>query len=143
DAIFAQTYAPYEVLVIDDGSTDESREIAACYPCRVIATEGNRGVSAARNRGAREGRGEVLFLVDADVALHPDAIANAVRILQEDPSCGCVHGTYDTEPLFDDGWVEHYKVLHAHWWRRSVGRVRTAIFALAAIRRSVFFAAGP
>lgn len=143
DAIFAQTYAPYEVIVVDDGSTDESRKIAARYPCRLITTGGNRGVSAARNRGAREARGEVLFFVDSDVALRPDAIANAVRILRDDPSCGCVHGTYDTRPLFDDGWVEHYKVLHAHWWRRrSVGRVRTAIFALAAIRRSVFFAAG-
>lgn len=143
DAIYAQTHQPYEVIVVDDGSTDRSREIAATYPCRVLRTGGNRGVSAGRNTGARAARGEILFFVDSDVALRPDAIANAVAVLRDDPECGCVHGTYDTRPLYDDGWVEHYKVLHAHWWRkRSVGRVSTAVFALAAVRRSVFLAAG-
>jgi GT2 family glycosyltransferase len=143
DAIFAQTHRPYEVIVVDDGSTDRSREIAAGYPCRIVDGGGNRGVSAARNLGARTAVGEILFFVDSDVALRADAIANALAVLRADPECGCVHGTYDTEPLFDDGPVEHYKVLHAHWWRRrSVGRVNTAIFALAAVRREAFGAAG-
>ncbi|TDB79413.1 glycosyltransferase family 2 protein [Micromonospora sp. KC721] len=144
DAVFAQTHRPYEVIVVDDGSTDRSREIAARYPCRVVSGGGNQGVSAARNLGAREARGEILFFVDSDVALRPDAIANALAVMAADPECGCVHGTYDTRPLYDDGPIEHYKVLHAHWWRRrSVGRVNTAIFALAAVRRSAFLAAGP
>lgn len=144
DAVFAQTCPPYEVIVVDDGSTDRSREIAASYPCRVVEGAGNRGVSAARNIGVREARGEILFFVDSDVALAPDAVANALRVLRDDPECGLVHGTYDTRPLFDDGPVEHYRVLHAHWWRRrSVGPVHTAVFALAAVRREVFAAAGP
>ncbi|MFD5482319.1 glycosyltransferase family 2 protein [Streptomyces hawaiiensis] len=144
DAVFAQTHQPCEVIVVDDGSTDRSPQIAASYPCRLIAGAGNRGVSAARNLGAREARGDVLFFVDSDVALRPDALANALRVLRDDPECGLVHGTYDTRPLFDDGPVEHYRVLHAHWWRRrSVGRVGTAVFALAAVRREVFAAAGP
>lgn len=144
DAVFAQTHQPFEVIVVDDGSTDRSREIAASYPCRVVKGAGNRGVSAARNIGAREARGEILFFLDSDVALRPDAVANALRVLRVDPDCGLVHGTYDTRPLFDDGPIEHYRVLHAHWWRRrSAGRVRTAVFALAAVRREVFAAAGP
>ncbi|MBB5828516.1 glycosyltransferase family 2 protein [Micromonospora carbonacea] len=143
DAVFAQTHRPYEVIVVDDGSTDRSRDIAARYPCRVVDGGGNRGVSAARNIGARAATGDILFFVDSDVALRADAIANALAVLAADPSCGCVHGTYDTQPLYDDGPIEHYKVLHAHWWRRrSVGRVNTAIFALAAVRRSAFLAAG-
>ncbi|MBT2489835.1 glycosyltransferase family 2 protein [Streptomyces sp. ISL-96] len=144
DAVFAQTHQPFEVIVVDDGSTDRSRKIAASYPCRVVAGAGNRGVSAARNIGACEARGEILFFLDSDVALRLDAVANALRVLRDDPDCGLVHGTYDTRPLFDDGPVEHYRVLHAHWWRRrSAGRVGTAVFALAAVRREVFAAAGP
>lgn len=144
DAVYGQTHRPDEVIVVDDGSTDSSREVAAAYPCRIVDAGGNRGVSAARNLGAGVARGQVLFFVDSDVALRADAIANALRVLRDDPGCGCVHGTYDTRPLFDDGPVEHYKVLHAHWWRRrSVGRVNTAIFALAAVRREAFVAAGP
>lgn len=143
DGVFAQTHRPFEVIVVDDASTDRSREIAAAYPCRLVEGGGNKGVSATRNRGAREARGDILFFVDSDLALHPDAIANALRILHDDPECGLVHGTYDTRPLYDDGPVEHYRVLHAHWWRRrSTGRVGTAVFALAAVRREVFAAAG-
>jgi hypothetical protein len=144
DAVFAQSHRPYEVIVVDDASTDRSREIAACYPCRLVEGAGNKGVSAARNIGARHARGEIFFFVDSDVALRPDAIANALKVLRDDPECGLVHGTYDTLPLFDDGPVEHYRVLHAHWWRkRSAGRVGTAVFALAAMRREAFAAAGP
>src|SRR5690606_33046557 len=60
------------------------------------------------------------------------------------PECGCVHGSYDTEPLIDDGPIERYRILHAvHWRRRSLGEVRGVVFALAAIRRAVLLETGP
>src|SRR5262249_15218857 len=105
----------------------------------LIESPVNRGPSAARNTGIRATSGDVLFFVDADCALSGDAIEKAVHILEETPDVSCVHGIYLTEPLFDDGPVEAYKLLHAHYWRlRSVGRVRTAIFAVCAIERAVF-----
>ncbi|MER7402424.1 glycosyltransferase family 2 protein [Streptomyces sp. NPDC000070] len=144
DAVFAQTLQPLEVIVVDDASTDRSREIIRGYPCRLIENPGNSGVSAVRNRGAAESRGDILFFVDSDVALAPDALENAVRILTEDPGCGFVHGVPAAQPLFDDGPVERYRVLHAHHFhRRSVGVVASAFFALGAVRREVFEAVGP
>ncbi|MFY1686363.1 glycosyltransferase family 2 protein [Plantactinospora sp. WMMB782] len=143
-SVLAQTYRPVEVLLVDDGSTDESREIAAELGCRVLRQPENRGVSAARNAGVAATRGEVVFFLDSDVALAPDALGNAVDILATNPAVGAVHGTYDTEPLIDDGPVERYRILHAvHWRRRHVGEVRTVIFALAALRRDVLRAVGP
>jgi glycosyltransferase involved in cell wall biosynthesis len=147
-AVLAQTRPPDEVIVVDDGSRDRTREIAAEFagradgprcPVTLLTTLTNRGPAAARNRGIRASRGEVLFFVDSDCAPEPDALANALRILHDHPDVACVHGFYSTDPLIDDGPVEAYRLLHAyHWRRRHAGRVRTAVFALCAIRRAVF-----
>ncbi len=138
-AIRAQTYPLHEVIVVDDASADDCVPIAESYDCTVVRQPVNRGVSAARNRGVRESTGEVVFFVDSDVALAPDAIANAVAVLAADPRCALVHGTYDTEPLIDDGPLERYRLLHAAFWRRRLaGPVRTVVFALAAVRRTLF-----
>lgn len=88
--------------------------------------------------------GEVLFFLDSDEALAPDALANAVAFLDADPGLGCVHGILADTPLVEDGLVEHYKVLHSHFWRaRGVGETATAFFAQAAVPRAVFDEVGP
>ncbi|WP_240926416.1 glycosyltransferase family A protein [Streptomyces sp. JB150] len=139
DSVYAQTCPIHEVIVVDDGSTDATARIARGYPCTLIRHDPNRGVSAARNTGIAAATGDILFFLDSDEALTPDSVASALHILDADPECGCVHGVIAPEPLFDDGPVEHYKVLHAHWWRlRGVGEVETAFFAQAAVRREVF-----
>ncbi|WP_018219677.1 glycosyltransferase [Salinispora pacifica] len=139
-AVLAQSHPPHEVIVVDDASTDSTPRIAREFPAvALLPNPVNRGPAAARNRGIRASRGEVVFFVDADCAPAPDALANALRVLTETPDVDCVHGIYLTEPLFDDGPVEAYRLLHAHYWRiRNTGRVRTAIFALCAVRRTVF-----
>ncbi|GLW25747.1 glycosyltransferase family 2 protein [Microbispora triticiradicis] len=143
ESVLAQTRRPGEVVVVDDASTDGSAEIAEELGCRVVRLPENRGVSAARNAGIDATTGDVIFFLDADVALRPDAVAGAMEILERDPEVGCVHGVYDVEPLIDDGPVEWYRILHAvHWRRRHLGEVNSVVFALAAIRRDVLLAAG-
>jgi glycosyltransferase involved in cell wall biosynthesis len=143
ESVFSQTHPPHEVIVSDDASTDNSLDVAAAFPCRVVTSERNRGVSAARNAGIAASSGDVLFFVDSDEALAPDAIEEALRLLAEDPKLGCVHGVIAPEPLIDDGPVEWYRTLHAHHWRkRAVGRTPTAYFAVAAVPRHVIDAVG-
>ncbi|WP_211589807.1 glycosyltransferase family 2 protein [Microbispora sp. H11081] len=143
ESVLAQTRLPDEIVVVDDASTDGSVEIAEELGCRVVRLPENRGVSAARNAGIDATKGDLIFFLDSDVALRPDAVAKAAEILEHDPEVGCVHGVYDTVPLIDDGPVEWYRILHAvHWRRRHLGEVNSVVFALAAIRRDVMLAAG-
>lgn len=137
-AVAAQTYPSLEVIVIDDASTDRSREIAARFDCQLLSLARNAGPAMARNRGIAASRGEILFFLDADVALAPDAVATAVQILDEHPEYASASGVYTTTPMFDDGLIERYQALHAHYWRaRNVGLVRAGYFNLGAFRRSV------
>ena len=144
ESVYAQTYQPAEVIVVDDGSTDASPEIARAAGSTLIQQPRNRGAAAARNTGVAASTGEVLFFVDSDVALEPDAIANAVQLLREDPTCGCVYGIHPVQPLVDDGPVEHYRTLLMHSaLMRARGYTTTMISALVAIPRAVFDEVGP
>ncbi|GAA3171187.1 glycosyltransferase family 2 protein [Nonomuraea roseoviolacea] len=143
EAVAAQTRRPDEVVVVDDASGDDSTAIAAEFGCRVIRLPENRGVSAARNAGVAGTTGDIVFFLDSDVALRPDAVANAVGILERHPEYGCVYGMYEPEPLIDDGPVEWYRILHAvNWYTRLAGEVHSVVFALAAIRREAFLETG-
>ncbi|WP_027660383.1 glycosyltransferase [Salinispora fenicalii] len=138
-SIQEQTRPPVEIIVVDDASTDRSREIAAGFGCQLIALPTNRGVSAARNVGAAAASGDVLFFLDSDIALAPEAIATAVRTLRAHPDCGVVQGIYDAQPLHDGGPVGVYKTLFEHYWRRrGAGVADATLFALTAIPRPVF-----
>ncbi|WP_281893618.1 glycosyltransferase family 2 protein [Phytohabitans aurantiacus] len=149
ESVYAQTHPPAEVVVVDDRSTDRSPEIAREFvtefapPCKLIELPVNRGPSAARNAGVAASTAPLLFFVDSDTALEPDAIENAVRVLRETPDCGMVQGIYHPEPLFDDGPVEAYRVAFEYFWRRrSVGRRTATLFTASLVTREAFDATG-
>jgi hypothetical protein len=143
ESIYAQTNQPAEVLVVDDASTDTSRAIAKEFPCQLIELPVNRGQSAARNTGVAASSAPLLFFVDSDCALLPDAIENAVRVLHQTPGCGMVQGIYELEPLYEDGAVEAYQLGFEYFWRRrTVGREAATLFSASLIPRTVFEAAG-
>jgi glycosyltransferase involved in cell wall biosynthesis len=77
DSVVAQTFQDYEVIVVDDASKDNTQAFLRTYESarlRVLRNETNRGVSAARNLGARAARGEFITFLDDDDALRPDAL---------------------------------------------------------------------
>lgn len=100
ESVFAQTYNNWELLLVDDGSTDASTEIALqyahTYPGKVCYLEHrghqNRGVCASRNLGIRYARGEYIALLDVDDVWLPHKLERQVEILNSHPDAGMVYG---------------------------------------------------
>lgn len=140
----AQTYPDLEVVVADDCSTDDSVAVARSLGARVLSTPHNSGQAVTRNLGAAQARGEILFFVDSDLVLEPDAVANAVSLLRSDPEIGAVCGVNDPEPLVPDRKVKEYRALQYHYWSLIPdGVVSFLPSAMFAIRADVFAEIGP
>jgi glycosyltransferase involved in cell wall biosynthesis len=96
ESVFAQTFRDFEVLVVDDGSTDETPELLAGYRDRVqVVRQENRGRAAARNRAVREARGRYISFLDSDDRWLPDKLERQVPVLEADPTVAMVHGHVD------------------------------------------------
>ncbi len=92
ESVLAQTCRPLDVVVVDDGSTDHSREVLRGYEGRLrVVCQPRQGVSAARNRGVRESRGELVAFLDADDVWLPDKLARQAQRLRAEPALGLVH----------------------------------------------------
>jgi glycosyltransferase involved in cell wall biosynthesis len=142
-AIAASQSAPFELLVVDDGSTDDSIVIAESYGARIAHSGGVRqGPAKARNAGAAVAHGDVLFFLDADVCPHPDAITRVREAFVRSPDLAAVIGAYDENP-FHPGFFSQYKNLQ-HCFVHRQGRRAASTFwtGCGAIRRDVFLALG-
>lgn len=93
ESVLAQTYPRFEVIVVDDGSTDRSWQVATGFPGVRCVRQENRGTPAAtRNRGLQESRGEYVVFLDGDDRLLPQALEIGVRHLQTRPDCAFAAG---------------------------------------------------
>src|SRR5258707_304610 len=83
DSILGQSFGDFEVIVIDDGSTDEGPQIVEAYtdPRIRLLAQSNAGPGAARNRGSREACGDLIAPLDADDAWDPAYLEESVRLL--------------------------------------------------------------
>lgn len=92
ESILGQSYPDIELIVIDDGSTDDSSEVISRYRQVKLIRIDNSGISVARNIGTRASRGEFLWFLDADDMLAPGAVESSVKIMAKRPDCAFVYG---------------------------------------------------
>ncbi|GAB4258442.1 glycosyltransferase family 2 protein [Deferrisoma sp.] len=134
---------PDEIVVVADGDSDGSWRLAEALGARVVRLPVPRGPAAARNAGAKVAQGDVLFFVDADVAVHPDAVGRVLALFEEAPSdLAACFGLYDDEPA-EPNFLSQYKNLQHHWVHRT-GNPEASTFwsGCGAVRRSAFEAVG-
>ena len=95
DSVLAQTYKDYELIVVDDGSIDRTREIISKYGSNInYIYQENKGLAAARNTGIRATKGEYLSFLDADDAWLPNKLEVEVEFLDTHPVVGMVYSNY-------------------------------------------------
>src|SRR6476660_1471039 len=88
ESVFAQTYRPFEVIVVDDGSLDDSGVIAQSFDDVRYIHQENQGVAAARNNGIEVARGEFLAFLDQDDLWTPEKLKLQMGHLLSDPELG-------------------------------------------------------
>jgi glycosyltransferase involved in cell wall biosynthesis len=112
-AVFSSDHGDFEVIVVDDCSTDGSVEVIRRFPCTLTVLERNSGAAVARNTGARNSSGEVLFFIDSDCVVDRDTLSIADRTIagHEDTVFG---GTYSRLP-FDDNFFAAFQSVFIHY----------------------------
>jgi glycosyltransferase involved in cell wall biosynthesis len=95
-SVFHQSHPAIELILVDDGSWDDTAAIAAQHPTARYIYQSNQGVAAARNRGIQESAGNYLLFLDQDDRLLRESVAIALRMLQAHPECAFVFGQCHT-----------------------------------------------
>jgi glycosyltransferase involved in cell wall biosynthesis len=95
ESVLKQSYPHYEIVVVDDGSSDETSEVAGSYERVRLIRQENRGLAEARNTGIKHSEGDYLVFLDADDRLLPDALAVGVESFDSHPECAFVFGHSD------------------------------------------------
>lgn len=131
-----------EILVVDDGSTDQTVAIAEAMGVRVLQCTSNLGPAGARNLGARCCRGEIVFFVDADVVVDSGAVSRVLTTFRERPDVAAVFGSYDDEPSAPSLISQYRNLLHHFVHQRGATEASTFWTGCGAVRRLAFEAVG-
>ncbi len=150
-----RSVVPAQVIVVDDGSTDETAQIAARiaariaaqfaaqtalrFPCEVLQLGSNAGAAAARNRGARQARGEILFFLDGDIVMEPQTLERITATFAREPQLAALFGSYQTETA-PTNFVSVYKnLLHHYTHQISSPDAATFCGGYGAVRAQIFW----
>lgn len=136
------TQQPDEVIVVVDGGSDRSLEVAQSFGARVFNYPSAGGPARARNRGAELAQGDILFFIDADVTVYADTIQRVQETFEDNAELAALIGSYDDQPGAENFLSQYKNLFHHYTHQISSPEASTFWGACGAIRRSVFTAVG-
>ncbi len=137
EAIEAQTVRPYEVIVVDNNSSDDTVAVAGRYPCVRLLSEPRQGVVYARDRGFNAARGAIIGRIDADTVIRGDWVETVQRLFA-DSSLGAVTGSARYYDMALSPLLNTIDLLIRRYLAAMLGRQVALQGANMAIRRSVW-----
>jgi GT2 family glycosyltransferase len=140
EAVFASSYDNFEAVVVDDCSSDDSTEIIRRFPCRLITLGGRSGAAKARNTGARNSSGEILFFIDSDCIVQKDTLLHVEQAFGNRGDL-VVGGTYTRIPD-DDRFFSIFQSVFIHYSETKKGSPDYIASHAMAIRRALFEESG-
>ncbi len=137
-AVKASNYTNYELIIVDDASTDATPDFVEKAGIRVVRMDKQSGPGAARNVGTQYAKGDIYFFVDSDVEIKPDSISCVVSSFQGNPDAGALFGSYDNQPS-EANFCSQYKNLFHHFIHQTSHDEATTFWAgCGAVRKEVF-----
>ena len=112
-AVYDSSYNSFEIIVVDDCSVDISVSVIEQYPCKLIRLTAHGGASKARNTGAQNSTGELLFFIDADCLVQPDTLSIVAAAYQQSGPDVVLGGTYTLMP-FDQHFFSVFQSVFIH-----------------------------
>jgi len=141
-SVFASEYKDFEVIVVDDHSTDDTRVVARSLPCMLIERPVNEGAAAARNAGATSASGSILFFVDADISIQPDSLRRIATVFADCPDLAAMFGSYQAETPAPNFFSQYKNLLHHYIHQISSPQAKTFASGFGAVRTEIFSALG-
>jgi len=137
-AIYQSSCQNFEVIVVDDASTDESREVIRKFDCQLISLANNRGPAYARNAGAAKAKAEILVFVDSDVCLPRDALEEIKDIFDAEKNLSAVVGMPDKFCKFKNITSQHFN-LRVHFNYLRMPKVISILYgSICSVRKKAF-----
>ncbi|WNZ24407.1 glycosyltransferase family 2 protein [Leptolyngbya sp. NK1-12] len=134
--------AAVEIIVVVDGSTDHSEQLAQEFGAKVLKFPTPGGPARARNLGASVAKGDILFFLDADVTVHADTLEQVVAVFRNQPDLAALIGSYDDAPG-ETNFLSQYKNLFHHYTHQTSSETASTFWgACGAIRRDIFLKVG-
>lgn len=138
EALGAEADPLREIIVVNDGSTDDTAAVAAEFPVTLLHANDRHGPAFARNLGARAATGDVLVFLDSDVCVHHDTIDRIRSCFEADPELDALIGSYDSRPRSDDFLSQYRNLMHYHVHQHGALKASTFWSGCGAIRRALF-----
>ncbi|MEE4200325.1 glycosyltransferase family 2 protein [Erythrobacter sp.] len=136
--LLAAGFAHEEIICVDDGSSDGTANFLRQMGIEPLVLEDNQGAAYARNTGARRAQSDILFFVDADVVVHPDARERIDRFFAAETGYAAIFGCYDDQPAGDHLVNRFRNLFHRHVHVQSAGDAVTFWTGCGAVRRDAF-----
>lgn len=102
ESIYLEQDMDYEVIVVDDCSTDNTLEMVRSFPCKVVTLSKHSGAAVARNEGTKHSTGEIILFLDSDVFLQKNALKYLRDSFEKHPEVDAIQAVYTKRPVIDN-----------------------------------------